>query len=39
MVGVSGVDEGYRNRLKDLLSSGWKGPHGFAGRWVFTGDF
>jgi hypothetical protein len=29
----------YRNRLKDLLSSGWKGPHSFAGRWVFTGDF
>jgi hypothetical protein len=27
------------NRLKELLSREWHGPHGFYGRWTFEGDF
>jgi hypothetical protein len=29
----------YGNRLKDLLSRGWHGPHGFYGKWTITGEF
>jgi hypothetical protein len=29
----------YRLELIELLSRPWKGPHGFEGRWIFSGDF
>ncbi len=29
----------YGNRLKGLLGHGWRGPHGFYGRWTFSGEF
>jgi hypothetical protein len=29
----------YAIRLMDLLRGGWKRPHGFNGRWTFTGSY
>jgi hypothetical protein len=29
----------YGNRLKELLGRGWRGAHGFYGRWTFRGEF
>ena len=33
------VMSAYGNRLEKLLSKGWHGPHGFYGKWTFSGEF
>jgi hypothetical protein len=37
--GYCKVMAAYGNKLMLLLNRGWKGPHGFNGRWTIRGDF
>jgi hypothetical protein len=36
--GYSAVMRAYGRKLTTLLGKGWRGPHGFYGRWVMEGE-